>query len=330
LIGGWATDVAGARSAYRLAARIGAVSDHAHGPALTAALRAQQDRGGYTTTLAEVQNRAELIVCVGTQPSAHYPEFFRRCGVEQPTAAGAPRRIVFLGAPIDQRLSGPSLDSLPLAGDLLDTLAQLEALLAGRPLREAPAHLQALAEQLRQSPYSVLVWEAAALPAHGALVVEALNRLVGVLNQSTRAATLGLGGSDGGYTAQQVHTWLSGLPLRTRIGSQGLDHDPLRHDTDRLLARHEADALVWIASFGPHLSVPPTGVPSIVLGHPGLPVPGGEVIYIPVATPGIGAAGHVLRSDGSVVLPLHAVFDQGLPSVAEVLNRLLQTLETHA
>lgn len=329
LIGGWATDVAGARSAYRLADRLGAVSDHAHGSALTASLRAQQDRGGYSTTLAEVHTRADLIVCVGTQPSDRYPEFFRRIGAAQALASG-PRRIVFLGSQADAMLPADTLQTLPLSGDLFDTLAQLEALVAGRPLAHAPQGLDTLATQLRAARYAVFVLEPPALPRHGELIIEALGRLVGLLNQTSRAATLNLGGNDGAYTAQQVHTWLSGLPLRTRLGPQGLDHDPLRHSTERLLAQGEADALVWIASFGPQLPVPDTSMPRIVLGHPGMPIPAGEVVFIPVATPGIGASGHLARGDGIVVLPLHRVIDQGLPTVAQVIDQLLNQLGARA
>lgn len=325
LVGGWATDLLGARRAYRLTARLGAVGDHAHGEAMTLALRAQQDRGGYTTTLAEVAERADLIVCVGTQPSAHYPEFFRRCRAAAPLN-GTPRRIVFLGAPVDPALPAETVQALPLEADLFDTLSLLEALLAKRPLRHPPAGLAQLAEQLRAARYPVLVYETSGLPAHGALVLEALNRLINLMNLTGRAAGLGLGGSDGGYSAQQAHTWLSGLPLRTRIGPAGLDHDPLRHGTRRLLDDGAVDALVWIASFGPRLVVPDTAVPRLVLGHPALPVPDGDVVFIPVATPGIGSPGQLYRTDGTVIVPLHPVIDQGLPSVATVLDALLKTL----
>lgn len=329
LIGGWATDVAGARSAYRLADRLGAVSDHAHGNALTASLRAQQDRGGFSTTLAEVHTRADVIVCVGTQPGERFPELFRRAGAMQALASG-PRRIVFLGTEADASLPANTVQSLPLSGDLFDTLAQLEALVAGRPLAQAPDTLRGLATQLREAHYAVFVLEPAAMPAHGELIIEALGRLVGLLNQHTRAATLNLGGNEGAITAQQVHTWLSGLPLRTRLGPQGMDHDPLRHGTDRLLAQGEADALVWMASFGPQLTVPDTSVPRIVLGHPGLPLPTGDVVFIPVATPGIGSSGHLARGDGIVVLPLHRVIDQGLPTTTTVIDQLLSLLGARA
>ena len=55
LFGGLGTDVAGARALYPLACRSGAICDPAAGDALFHGLRALQDRGGFTTTLAEVR-----------------------------------------------------------------------------------------------------------------------------------------------------------------------------------------------------------------------------------------------------------------------------------
>jgi formylmethanofuran dehydrogenase subunit B len=49
-------------------------------------------------------------------------------------------------------------------------------------------------------------------------------------------------------------------------------------------------------------------------------------VFIPVSTPGIGSAGHLFRTDGSVLMPLRALRDDGLPTVAEVLRRLTQAL----
>ena len=68
----------------------------------------------------------------------------------------------------------------------------------------------------------------------------------------------------------------------------------------------------------------------VVLGHPRLPVrcqrSDARTLFIPVATPGIGEPGHLFRTDGTVLMPLHAVFDGGLPSVAEVLSRIERSL----
>ena len=314
LFGGLATDVAGARALYALACATGAMCDPAQGPALMHGLRALQDRGGYTTTLAEVRTRADLIVCMTEAPQAHYPELLRRCGVGQ--------------------REGLAVQALPLHGDLFDTVGLLAALVAGRLApgdARVPPALAALAARLLAARYAVLVVEPGRLPAQGALIIEAIGRIVSTLNRSTRAATLSLGGGDGAGTVNQVFTWLSGLPLRTRAGPLGLEHEPLCFDAQRLLADGAVDTLLWIASFGPEPAPPAASVPTIVLGHPRMRLPpGGDVrVFIPVSTPGIGSAGHLFRTDGSVLLPLRAVMEDGLPRVADVLRRLTQAVQAH-
>jgi formylmethanofuran dehydrogenase subunit B len=314
LCGGLGVDVAGARALYARACETGAICDHAHGAALTQGLRAQQDRGGYMTTLMEVRTRADLIVCITGSPAPRYPEFLRRCGVEAPEDV----RVAMLPA------SG---------GDLFDTVVLLAALVAGRvPANgdRVPAELAALAQRLRAARYAVLVFEPGRLPAHGALVIEGIQRIAASLNRSTRAAALALGGDDGAATVNQVFAWLSGLPLRSRAGPSGLEHEPLCFDAARLLADGAVDALLWVASFGTEPAPPRTDLPCIVLGHPrtALPQGAGERIFIPVATPGIGAGGHLCRTDATVMLPLRALDDDGLPGVADVVRRLTQKVRT--
>jgi formylmethanofuran dehydrogenase subunit B len=328
MFGGLATDVAGARALYRLAAQVGAIADHAHGEALMHGVRAQQDRGLYYTTLAEVRTRADLIVCFGTLPGERFPEFFRRCGIGD--EAFGPRHVVFLGAlSADPRLpTAPSVSSECIAWqhDTFETAAVLNALVAGRSVRRAAPEIIALADRLRTARYAVIVWEAARLPAHGALLVESVAQLVNTLNRSTRAAAFSLGGNDGAYAVNQVFIWLCGLPLRTRIGADVLDHDPLRNDALRLLDDGCVDALLWVSSFGPELAPPSTTVPQVILGHPGMARPSGDVVFIPVSTPGIGSAGHLFRTDGGVVLPLTPIDDDALPSVASVVEAISQRL----
>ena len=313
LFGGLGTDVAGARALYALACETGAICDPARGQALMHGLRALQDRGGFSTTLAEARTRADLIVCMTGAPTQRYPEFFRRCGVE---------------APEDARIA-----MLPPCGDLFDTVALLAALVAGRVPAEderVPAELAALSARLRSARYAVLVYEPGRLPTHGALIIEAIQRIVATLNRSTRAASLALGGDDGAATVNQVFAWRSGLPLRSRAGPAGLEHEPLCFDADRLLADGAVDALLWISSFGQEPAPPPTQLPCIVLGHPRMQeakAPAHGRVFIPVSTPGIGSGGHLFRTDGSVLLPLRPLYDDGLPSVSEVARRLTQAVQ---
>jgi formylmethanofuran dehydrogenase subunit B len=327
LFGGLGTDVAGARTLYRLAARCGAVCDHADGDALMHGVRATQDRGQFYTTLGEIRSRADVVVCVGTPAVARYPEFFRRCGFGAPDSPC--RSLVFLGAPAPQEVpEGVPVQALPGTGDLYADVQQLAALVEGRRCRLPDDGLCALAGQLRAARYAVLVWEAGVLPAHGMLVVEALNRIVGNLNRSTRAATFSLGGSEGAYTVNQVFTWMSGLPLRTRAGPAGLEHEPLRFGATRLIGGRAVDGLLWISSFDPMRLPPPVDLPLIVLGPPAMALRLHEAgalarcVFVPVATPGLNAGGHLFRTDGGIVVPLVPARDDGLPAVAVVLTAM--------
>ena len=326
LFAGLGTDLAGARALYPLACRTGAICDPAGGAALMHGLRAQQDRGGFTTTLAEVRSRADLIVCIGSLPTQRYPEFLRRCGVGNSGAA----EVVVVQAS-NESTNEPAVTGVEFVrfeGDLFDTAAMLAACVAGRAVGASAGGLGALAARLHAARYAVLVYDSVQLAAQGSLFIEAIQRVVSTLNQRSRAAALPLGGADGASTVNAVFTWLSGLPLRTRAGPSGLEHEPLRFDATRLLADRAVDVLVWIASFGTEPAPPQVELPRIVLGHPGfgVAVQGPGTVFIPVSTPGIGSAGHLFRTDGSVLLPLFGVCDDGLPSVAEVLGRITREL----
>ena len=300
LFGGLGTDVAGARALYALACASGAICDAAQGPAFMQGVRALQDRGGFGTTLAELHTRADLVLCFGGLPSARHPEFFTRAGL----------------APDDVRVLVLSEE-----GDLFDAASRLAALVEGRTAHGAPPLLRQAAERLQAARYAVLVYETGRLGPHGALIIEMLQRVVATLNRSTRAAALALGGGDGAGTVNQVFTWLSGLPLRSRVGPHGLEHEPIAFDAGRLCADGTVDLLLWVASFGTEPAPPAGALPRIVLGHPAFAA-GSADVFIPVATPGIGSDGHLFRTDGVVMLPLHALRPESLPTAADVLRRL--------
>lgn len=264
LFGGLATDVQGMRALYRLANVGGAILDHAQGEAMMPALRMLQDRGQMFTTLAEIRNRADLIVCVGTDAVSNFPEFFRRCAPAEVQEAA--RRVVFLatgeGTPTAAEVPWASaVESVRLGGDVFDTVAMLAALVDGRRIPDPDGALAALADAMRAARYCVLVWEPARLPPQGALVGESLLRLLMNLNRKTRAGAFTLGGNDGAQTANGAMSWLSGLPLRSRVGPQGVDHDPLQYASARLLEDDAVDLLLWVASFTPDLPPPQTALP---------------------------------------------------------------------
>jgi len=224
-------------------------------------------------------------------------------------------------------MPGVTSEFIPLHGDLFSTAATLAALVAGRTVRDAPAPLLALAARLKAAAYATLVWQNPTLPAHGALFVETVNAMVSTLNRTTRAAGFPLGGGNGGATAMQVHAWLSGVPLRSRVGPSGIEHEPWCFDAERLLATHAVDSLLWLSSFNAD-PLPTVDLPRIVIGHPelantlGVTAAGATTVFIPVATPGIGAPGHLFRVDGVVLMPLRRVRADTLPGVDEVISRI--------
>ncbi|RAR56565.1 formylmethanofuran dehydrogenase subunit B [Paraburkholderia unamae] len=341
LFGSLATDVAGARALYTLAAGCGAILDHLHGDALSAATLALQDRGAFFTTLSEVRTRADLVVFFGCQPSRRYPRFFERTLAASPMA----RDLVFVGCEPDVAAPGLAqarVEAILPDADPFDTLALWSALSEGRApgaLRGGAAHpadaagtLAALQARIAAARYTVLVYEPAALPGpHAALLIEALHRIVKAANRTVRAGCLALGGDEGALSVNQTVTWLSGLPLRTHVAAP-LDHNPHRYRTARLLANGEIDALLWVASFAPPAALPEISgdLPAIVLGHPALAqaakARGGATVFIPVATPGIDCGGHLFRTDGPVVTPLAAARRAPLPSVATVVAQLTARL----
>jgi formylmethanofuran dehydrogenase subunit B len=273
-----------------------------------------------------------VIVFVGGVPIDAAPLIAERCGLGDPQVSK--RHVVVLGDPpwpSDwQSIPSVSVESLALHGDLFRTLALLAAVLTQRPTTEAAPELLALAQRLRLARYAVFVGAPQRWPAHGALLIEAVHRIVGELNRSTRAAALWIGGGDGAATANQVFTWLSGLPLRSRSGVHGLEHEPLLFDAGRLLADRAVDTLLWVSSFDAGAEPPATELPMVALAHPAAAAacrrPGRGTVFIAVSTPGIGSSGHVFRTDGTVLMPLHAARPDALPTVAEVALRIRQAL----
>ena len=324
LFSGLGTDVAGMRAALALAERTGGILDHAGTGGLLANIRAWQDGGTVTTTLAEVRNRADLVLVVATDIAAVASRFPERC-LAPATGLFGPisRRIVHLGPgrPL------PGADILPCPADrVAEVLAVLRALAAGRRIAAetaggiAMAALAALARSLQAATYPVIVWAARDLPErHLDLTVGTLAGLLRDLNAKGRCCGLPLTGPDNIVGVNQVCAWQTGVPLRTSLASGAPDHDPVSWSTAALL--DTADCLVWVSTLGEQ-APPAWHGPCIALVRPGQPVPAGAEVVIPVGTPGLGDAGSVYRTDGVVALPLRQLRDTGLPAAAVVLDAI--------
>jgi formylmethanofuran dehydrogenase subunit B len=340
VFGSLGTDTDGMRAVLRLAERTGGVVDHAGGPGLFANILAMQSRGWVTATLAEVRNRTDLLLLVGTDAAGLMPRFFERCVWPRQALleeALTQRTVIYLGEAqdIDAATSpdGRPADIIHCAPDALgEVIGALRALVAGRSLQAGEVgnigceRLADLAERLKSARYAVIAWAAGELPGrHADLLVAGIAELIRMLNATTRCLGLPLAGPDNVVGVNQVCGWQSGVPLRTSFATGAPDYDPHRHASSRLLEGSEADLLIWISGFR-DLRPPEGAAPVIVLGRAGDAPARLPEVLIPVGTPGLDHAGSLYRTDGVVALPLRKLRDAGLPSIAEVIGLIERQL----
>ena len=343
VIGGCATDVNGMRGLLALADRCGAVVDNMNFTGARNNFLALQDSGWMNTTLAEVKNRCDLLLVVGTDLEAFAPRFFERYVWNKEAMFvedTSQRSVIYLGkAPSGQASTSPNGQKVQVlecaTDDLPEVLAVLRALFKGSQIRAtsvcglAVADLQMLADQLKAAKYGVVAWAAGALAfAHAELTVQKLSEMIKDINDlNTRCSGLPLAGKEGDQTANQVCGWTTGYPARTRFSRGYPEYDPFLNETSVLLASGEADALVWVQAFNVNAVPPETTLPTIVVGRSGMTFAKEPTVFIPVGTPGIDHAGHAFRMDNVVAIRLKKLRDSGLPSTAEVLNTIEQALQ---
>ncbi len=318
IFAGLSTDLAGFRAVFNTAHQIKAPMMHMNAQSTWRNTKVLQSRGWQTTTLMEVKNRADAIVCIGTDVVSHNPRFFERNVWNKEALFTDPqaRDIIYLGGENLDTSAGISPNGkkptvLPCITEALpEVTAALRALIQNKPLGTsnvagiAVKDLQAVVERLKQASYAVMIWVTKDLAfAHAELTIQNITESVVALNENSRAMALALGGSDGDTTVNYAHTWLSALA-------------PAEHD----IAEH--DAIVWINSFSPEKPPPTTKAPMIVIGNSNQQFTTSPAVFIPVATPALDCAGTLFRVDSSIVLPLKQTRESTLPTLAEVMEKL--------
>lgn len=318
LLAGLGTDLTGFRAAFQLAGKTKATLAHMNAVTTWRNTKVLQATGWQTTTMTEVKNRADMVVCIGTDVVKHNSRFFER--IIWPDEAlfvdNEGRDIVYLGGQDLDTSHGASPKGkqatvLPCDADALPEItAALHALVAGKQLTVdtvagiAVKDLADVAARLQAAKYATLIWVAKDLDfPHAELTIQQITQTVVELNKTTRAGALAMGGSDGDTTVNYAHTWLSGLAIHEEV-----------------LPAH--DALIWVNSFSPDKRPPETDAPLIVIGNPNATFEKEPDVFIPVATPGLDAPGTMIRVDSNVILPLKQVRESDLPTLAAVLSQV--------
>ena len=337
LFAGLSTDVQGFRSIYNLAQKTNGNLQHMSAQSMARNLKVLQSTGWQTTTLTEVKNRADVIVCIGTDVVTHNPRFFERfVNCDGMFVKAKQREVIFIGENLEvkTRISTSATPSSLLACravDLPEVTLVLRALVAGKTLKASEvagvkvSDLQAIADKLKTAKYAVLAWVAKDLDfPHAELTIQNITETVAILNATTRAAGLPLGGSDGDTTANNANTWLSGLALSD--------------------AHTEHDLMIWVNSFSSDKQLSITDNPLIIIGNANIvgaacsreavlqndgkqsrlqaaPTKVADV-FIPIATPGLDCSGTLFRVDSAVVLPLKKIRENALPTLSEVVRQI--------
>jgi formylmethanofuran dehydrogenase subunit B len=333
LVTGPGADLAGIRALLALAERMGAVIDRWRSAAQFANLAVFQRAGMLAATFAEIQNRTDLALVVGSDPARGYPRFFERLlRNPKPLYRNAAASVVYLGSAASAPSDPVVAERITVDGDrVADALRVLAAALEGRRVAAAPelplATLAALARRFEGARYGTIIWDAAELPALAREEIAALILdILRTLTRKTRCVGLPLGGSDNAQGVAQATLWQTGWPGRLSFAGGTPVHDPWRYDAERLLRETETDVLLWVQAFGTE-PPPPTRVPTIALLPPDVTPPAPAAVEIRVGVPGLDHRGWVMRSDTVVALPLAETRSAPLPSVAAVAGAMLAALE---
>lgn len=310
---GLGTDVQGFRALYSLSQKTNAKLSHMNAASMVRNLKVLQSNGWQTTTLTEVKNRADVIVCFGSDLLSHNARFFERfVDIDGMFVTAKHRQVIILGEVNNKSIiKSDALKAawiLPCTADKLPSVTMaLRALVAGKRLKATAiagvqtSDLQVLADHLKTARYAVLAWVAKDLDfPHAELTIQNITKTVAMLNKTTRAAGLPLGGSDGDTSANHANTWLSGLAL---------NDDNVEHD-----------AMLWVNSFSPEKIPPTTDKPLIIMGNSNINHQAD--VFIPIATPGLDCSGTLFRVDSSVVLPLKKVREHDLPTLNDVIRQI--------
>jgi len=341
LIAGLGTDVSGMRAVMELADETGAIIDHMHSEGALRNIKVLQDFGWMMTTMAEIKNRADLVIFAGTDGVTNYPRFFERVIWNDHSLFKTDikqRQIVYIGEELNTKAGKSPTGRRPISIDckqeqLGEIIATLHALIVGNQINQAEvcgvkhATLKKLAGTMKQAKYGVIVWAPSEMDyPHAELTIQAICGVIKYLNRKTRFAGFTLGGNDGGVSASNVSSWQSGYPLRVNFASGFPEYDPYKYATKNVLQKKEADTLVWISSFNSNIKPPRARIPTIILSSPVEKLNFRPDVFIPVGTPGMDHSGQLFRTDNVVALPLRQLRNLNYLSVAKTINQILKSI----
>jgi len=343
LINGLIADVQACRQAMALTEKLGGVIDHAVGSSIRKSTAVMQRIGEVRTTLAEVKNRADCIVIVGSNVTTKFPRLMQRILTPEKTLGPEntiDKNIFILDVSDDGEMhckTENNISHIRLNYPLLESLIYRFQEVVTRPkeyfiehsTENDPEHdkdtrqLFKILDTILKSQYTTLIWSASNFNHESTEhTIQALTESIKTLMKKVRCVGLPLTGSKGEVTANHVATWQSSVPLPVSYISGTPKHNPVLFDGARMLQNNETDCLLWISSYSAEDVPPQHNAATIVLGHPNMKCEQAEV-YIPIGIPGIDHRGLAFRTDSVATLPLQKIRESKLSSADSLLQKLI-------
>lgn len=322
VLAGLNADVAGLRAAYRLAETLGASLDPVAGNSIYAELGALSAGGAMTTTRAETEARADVVLILGNRPwDGDLMAEIAAAPIRRGRAAGSERALLSLGGPQNGAIRHVAYGADE--GGLAVSLGHLRAFAKGHLAGEAA--FADLARRLFTAQYGVVIYDAEEV---GEIGVEMLQGLIRDLNESTRFFSLPLADPFQGRAAVQLSAWTTGQAPRVGFGRSLPEHDPWRFDSARQIASGEADAALWLAALPAPRPDWLGKLPTIAIVGEGSTEAAGETaeIVITVGVPGETVGGALWNQRRGVIAYADATAPSEAETAAGVLARIRDRL----
>ena len=316
IICGLGVDVGGARSIVKLASRTNAIVDHKYGESISGTTTSLQTKGVFFTSLSEVKSRADLVVFIGNdmygKSNCLYKKINKNDGVSKT------KKFINYG------------NNFNTSDALIASLQNLSGFQKNENFSACTDYNKSFFDELSHFKYIVLVWDPANYSRDADAIADVLLEIIRDLNTKNRGGILTLSGDEGAITMQSVMSWMTGLPLRTAFTTRGLVHDPNKFSSKKIIQQNASDLVIWVSCFNTEIPdyVMNTKQPLIIFGHYAISKflhlqNLNNYIFIPVATPGLDVDGHLIRCDSVVTVPLKKIVGSPLPSLQNVVARIL-------
>ncbi|TXT56111.1 MAG: Tungsten-containing formylmethanofuran dehydrogenase 2 subunit B [Candidatus Thorarchaeota archaeon] len=331
------------REAYKIADLVGAIVDNTssvcHGPTILGT----QESGEAAGSLAEVKNRADLVIYWGSNPQFAHPRHISRFVKPPGEFIHDPRTdrevwVFDIRKSITATLADRFVKVEP--GRDLEVLSALRALVRGHEIDVSEVGgvpidtIRELAERMKSAKYGILFFGLGLTQSHGRHHnVDAAIRLVQDLNSYTKWNMMSMRGHYNVAGANKTLTWTTGYPFAVDFSRGFPRYQPGEYTAVDLLRRGEVDVLLNIGAD------PVAHFPKVAVSHiRKIPVinidPKRNLtslfaeVNIPTAIAGIECDGAAVRMDG-LPLYLKKVMNppEGIIPDREVLQMIYEQLE---